>query len=79
MLRLSELRLPLEHGSNDLQEAVLRRLRIPPDQLLEQRLVKRSIDARRRDRIQVIYSVDVAVRSEAVPYTHRTLPTNREV
>ena len=65
MLRLSELRLPLEHGSNDLREAVLRRLRIPPDQLLEQRLVKRSIDARRRDRIQLIYSVDVAVRREA--------------
>ena len=78
MLRLSELRLPLEHGSNDLREAVLRRLRIPPDQLLEQRLVKRSIDARRRDRIQVIYSVDVAVRSEAaVLRRHRGNPRIR--
>ena len=78
MLRLSELRLPLEHGSNDLQEAVLRRLRIPPDQLLEQRLVKRSIDARRQDRIQVIYSVDVAVRSEAaVLRRHRGNPRIR--
>nr|ABD96280.1 unknown [uncultured marine type-A Synechococcus GOM 3M9] len=78
MLRLSELRLPLEHGSNDLEEAVLRRLRIPPDQLLEQRLVKRSIDARRRDRIQVIYSVDVAVRSEAaVLRRHRGNPRIR--
>ena len=78
MLRLSELRLPLEHGSNDLQEAVLRRLRIPPDQLLEHRLVKRSIDARRRDRIQVIYSVDVAVRSEAaVLRRHRGNPRIR--
>ena len=78
MLRLSELRLPLEHGSNDLQEAVLRRLRIPPDQLLDQRLVKRSIDARRRDRIQVIYSVDVAVRSEAaVLRRHRGNPRIR--
>ena len=78
MLRLSELRLPLEHGSNDLQEAVLRRLRIPPDQLLEQRLVKRSIDARRRDRIQVIYSLDVAVSSEAaVLRRHRGNPRIR--
>ncbi|QNI93865.1 hypothetical protein SynA15127_00774 [Synechococcus sp. A15-127] len=78
MLRLSELRLPLEHGSNDLQEAVLRRLRIPPDQLLDQRLVKRSIDARRRDRIQVIYSLDVAVRSEAaVLRRHRGNPRIR--
>ena len=78
MLRLSELRLPLEHGSNELQEAVLRRLRIPPDQLLEQRLVKRSIDARRRDRIQLIYSVDVAVRREAaVLRRHRGNPRIR--
>ena len=78
MLRLSELRLPLEHGSNDLREAVLRRLRIPPDQLLEQRLVKRSIDARRRDRIQLIYSVDVAVRREAaVLRRHRGNPRIR--
>ena len=64
MLRLAELKLPLDHTEEDLTQAVLRRLKIPPDQLLEQRLVKRSIDARRRDRIQLIYSVDVLVRHE---------------
>ncbi|MEC8441252.1 MAG: FAD-dependent oxidoreductase [Cyanobacteriota bacterium] len=65
MLRLSELRLPLDHTDEQLNEAVLHRLKIAPDQLLEQRLVKRSIDARRRDRIQLIYSVDVQLRDEA--------------
>ena len=35
MLRLSELKLPLDHGEEALQEAVLKRLRIPPDRLLE--------------------------------------------
>ena len=50
MLRLSELKLPLDHGEEALQEAVLKRLRIPPDRLLGQTLVKRSVDARRRDR-----------------------------
>ena len=64
MLRLAELKLPLDHTEEELTQAVLRRLKIPPDQLLEQRLVKRSIDARRRDRIQLIYSVDVLVRRE---------------
>ena len=54
MLRLSELKLPLDHGEEALQEAVLKRLRIPPDRLLGQTLVKRSVDARRRDRIQLI-------------------------
>lgn len=65
MLRLSELKLPLDHGDNELQDAVLKRLRIAPDQLLEQRLVKRSVDARHRDRIQLIYSIDVRVKGEA--------------
>ena len=65
MLRLSELRLPLDHTDEQLNEAVLSRLKIAPDQVLEQRLVKRSIDARRRDRIQLIYSVDVQLRDEA--------------
>ena len=65
MLRLSEVRLPLDHGPEDLTTAVLRRLRIPPDRLLSHRLVKRSVDARRRERIQLIYSLDVEVRGES--------------
>ena len=65
MLRLSELKLPLDHPEDALLEAVLKRLRIPPNDVFEQRMVKRSIDARRRDQIQLIYSVDVRVRGEA--------------
>ena len=42
MLRLSELKLPLDHGEAALQEAVLQRLRIPPDLLLGQSLVQRQ-------------------------------------
>ncbi len=65
MLRLSELRLPLDHGPDDLEQAVLRYLKIPRARLLDCQLVKRSVDARRRDRIQLIYSVDVALDGEA--------------
>lgn len=64
MLRLSELRLELDHTEEDLERAVLRCLKIPRERLLERHLVKRSIDARRRDRIRLIYSVDVQVRGE---------------
>ncbi len=65
MLRLSELRLPLDHGPDDLEQAVLRCLKIPRARLLDWQLVKRSVDARRRDRIQLIYSVDVEVDGQA--------------
>ena len=65
MLRLSELRLPLDHGPDDIEQAILRCLKIPRSRLLHHQLVKRSIDARRRDRIQLIYSMDVEVGGEA--------------
>ena len=42
MLRLSELKLPLDHPEDALLEAVLKRLRIPPNDVFEQRMVKRS-------------------------------------
>ena len=72
MLRLSEVRLPLDHGPEELEQAILRRLRIPRERLLNHRLIKRSIDARRRDRIQLIYSLDVEVRGQsAVLRKHR--------
>ena len=42
MLRLSEVRLPLDHGPEDLEQAIVRRLRIPPERLLSHRLIKRT-------------------------------------
>lgn len=65
MLRLSELKLPLDHSPEAIEAVILKRLRIPPSQLINHRLVKRSIDARRHERIQFIYSADVKVRGEA--------------
>lgn len=65
MLRITELKLPLDHSPEDLEEEVLRRLRIPSDQLIRHHLIKRSVDARRQNRILLIYSIDVEVRAEA--------------
>ncbi|MDA0717490.1 MAG: FAD-dependent oxidoreductase [Cyanobacteria bacterium] len=59
MLRLSELKLPLDHSEADLAAAVLRRLRLAPDQLLGLRLVKRSVDARKSTAISLVYSLDL--------------------
>ncbi len=59
MLRLSELKLPLDHSDADLPAAVCRRLRIPPDQLRSLRLVKRSVDARKPQAIALVYCLDL--------------------
>jgi len=64
VLRLNELKLPLDHDPEALSEAICRRLKIQPEQLLQQRVVKRSIDARRRSAIQLSYGVELALEPE---------------
>ncbi len=65
MLRLTELKLPLDHPPDALREAVLARLAIPPGDLLHLTIVRRGYDARRRSAISLVYAVDVEVRDEA--------------
>ncbi len=59
MLRLSELKLPLDHSEEDLRAAIARRLRLPPATVRGHRLVKRSVDARRQGAIRLVYSLDL--------------------
>ena len=58
MLRLNELKLPLNHSDADLTVALCRRLKLAPGQLLSQRVVKRSVDARKKQAIRLTYSLE---------------------
>ena len=48
MLRLTELRLPLDHGEGDLRRAVLHRLKVDDPALKGLTVFKRSYDARKK-------------------------------
>ena len=65
MLRLNEVKLPLEHPEHALADAILARLAIPASALLGYSVVKRSYDARKKSAISFIYSLDVEVADEA--------------
>ena len=65
MLRLTEIKLPLAHAENALQEALLHLLQIAPDDLARFTVFKRSFDARKAVIMQV-YIVDVALSSAAL-------------
>ncbi|GAB2628227.1 NAD(P)/FAD-dependent oxidoreductase [Novilysobacter erysipheiresistens] len=65
MLRLTDLKLPLDHPEPALAEAILARLGIGADELTGYTVAKRSYDARRRGGIVLIYSVDVETPREA--------------
>lgn len=65
MLRLNEVKLPLDHPEQALTDAVLARLGIGASELRGFTVFKRSYDARKRSAIVLIYSLDVDVADEA--------------
>ena len=65
MLRITELRLPLEHAEPLLGQAILKKLDIPKSALIEFTVFKRSYDARKKNALLFVYSVDVNVHDEA--------------
>jgi uncharacterized protein len=65
MLRINELKLPLDHPEAALRAAILARLAIPDADLLDFSVFKRSYDARKKSAIMLIYSIDADVRDEA--------------
>ncbi|KRC02913.1 NAD(P)/FAD-dependent oxidoreductase [Duganella sp. Root198D2] len=65
MLRLNEIKLPLNHAEPELAQAILARLKISPQQMLGFTVYKRSYDARKKSNISLIYSVDVETSDDA--------------
>jgi uncharacterized FAD-dependent dehydrogenase len=65
MLRLTELKLPLDHPPEALPAAICARLGIAPGALVDHKIARRANDARRKSAILLVYSVDVALDDEA--------------
>jgi hypothetical protein len=65
MLRLTELKLPLDHPPEALRAAILQRLELADDDLVGFSIFKRSYDARKKHALLMVYAVDVEVRNEA--------------
>ncbi|HBF50888.1 MAG TPA: hypothetical protein DDX04_11680 [Massilia sp.] len=65
MLRINELKLPLDHPDHALRDAILTRLGIEAIDLVDFTVYKRSYDARKKAAIVLIYAIDVEVKNEA--------------
>ena len=65
MLRLTELKLPLDHPPEALRAAILQHLGLADDDLLGFSIFKRSYDARKKHALLMVYAVDVEVSNEA--------------
>ena len=65
MIRITEIKLPLEHESSDIQASIIKKLGINTADLLDYSIFKRGVDARKANAILLAYTVDVTVQGEA--------------
>ena len=65
MLRVSGIKMSIEEDPNRLQLKLEKKLRVKNNSLLEYRIFKQSIDARKPGMIYFVYTVDVSLANEA--------------
>lgn len=70
MIRITELRLPIEHPPEAIEQAILKRLKVDSKDLIETRIFKRSYDARKNVTLAFIYTVDISIKNEEIILKH---------
>ncbi|MCT4619822.1 MAG: hypothetical protein N4A62_10595 [Marinisporobacter sp.] len=63
MIRVNEIKLTLDEDQNLLKEKISKKLRIKPEEIIDYKIYRESIDAR-RNTISFVYSIDVKVKNE---------------
>lgn len=64
MLRLTDIKLDLNHQPEELEVVILKKLGIPKEKLVDFTVFKRGFDARKKHKIILIYSLDVKTINE---------------
>lgn len=60
MIRLTDIKLPLDHQGHEIEQAILAKLAIDAQQLVNFTVFKRGYDARKKNSIILIYTLDVS-------------------
>lgn len=61
MIRINQLKLPVNHTEADLKKKAARMMRIPEEKILSLTPVRQSLDARKKNELLYIYSLNAAV------------------
>ncbi|MEX3072724.1 NAD(P)/FAD-dependent oxidoreductase [Vibrio alginolyticus] len=64
MIRINEIRLPLDHEEEALLDAITAKLGIPAEKVISFNVFRRGYDARKKTNIQLIYSLDIIVEGD---------------
>nr|WP_321382690.1 NAD(P)/FAD-dependent oxidoreductase [uncultured Vibrio sp.] len=64
MIRINEIRLPLDHEEGALLDAITKKLGIPAEKVISFNVFRRGYDARKKTNIQLIYTLDIIVEGD---------------
>ena len=62
MIRINEVKLPLDHSEVALHDFVINKLSINKDQVVDIHVFKRGYDARKKNDIYLIYTLDITLK-----------------
>lgn len=64
MIRINQIRLPVSHDDQALLKKAAKALKVREDQILSLSIKKQSLDARKKEALKYIYSVEVTIRGK---------------
>lgn len=64
MIQITQLKLPYHHSAVDLEQKIRKTLKISRNQKFTYRIIKKSIDARKKPDLYLVYSVHVSCENE---------------
>ena len=64
MIRVGEIKLKVGESESKLKQKVIKKLHINAGEILEQNIYKKALDARKKENIHYVYTVDVKLKNE---------------
>lgn len=64
MIRINQIKMPLHHDAAALEQKIRKRLGLSGCQELRYRIIRKSIDARKKPELSLVYSVEVSTSGE---------------
>ena len=64
MIRINQLKLPISHSREDLLKKAAKTLKISTSQIEDMTIIRQSLDARKKQELLFVYSIDCKVKQE---------------
>ncbi|MFI4912487.1 MAG: NAD(P)/FAD-dependent oxidoreductase [Sedimentisphaeraceae bacterium JB056] len=77
MIRIKALTLPYKHSHDAIEKLIVSKLKISRDNITAVNIIRKSIDARRKNQIKFVYTIDISL--SGIDEKELKLPQNAEL